>query len=581
MAIAGETPIRSADCSQSLSLGIVADSASIASHTPHKPSPTQSPDSHSQGTASGASVVGRTKHESLQNLPHARRGITLRELWEFYDQKKSWLEELRWRCGTCHRSSGHTTGPCPHCQSKEGQPEMRNLYEVNAEMIKPACMLEQVSFVENLVLRHRAQPEGKDVDVFVSHWWGEAFPKFVRALDRYAKVRSAAQAQWWWRIAIMCIVFVLSPVAISAAMLAIGMADEDDVQHFGIPSCLNIMIVLTVPGILVLTLRGKHDPMETSFWICALANNQYAIDHAIDEHGDLMSTSFAAALQAPSCKDMAIILDPSATIYRRVWCAFEFFFAKVILPQKMSKHMEIVMTNDHGVVSDGDASRGTIESLYNAISNVRIADADASHAKDKANILRYIEEEHACTEDIDSELCRFAQAGVHAASVRRRAPCAIFLLGPLSGIATVYGIKASTMQWVECETDALCFENLAVVLSLSVLGPLLMVALVCCLVPNPVSTIRCRSRWSAHTRRVVERTILAITAFVAPAMLVELSCAAMGDAGFVVGAVQVMCWGVLFFVAGLAVFFGIAYYGAREVERFGRIRRYVEDTFLA
>lgn len=464
-------------------------------------------------------------------------------------------------------------------------PQMRNLYEVNKEMIKPACALDRVSYVEHIVRRQRTPAVGREVEVFVSHWWGEEFPKFMRALDRYARVRSASQASWRRAVFIVCLVFVVAPMIISGVVSALGLEDTLHTdRQFNPASVLNMLIVMATPVVLVLTHKPKLDPMETSFWICAFANNQFAVGHAIGENGDVMTSSFASALQASACKQVAVILDSEITIYRRVWCAFEFFFAKVLLPQKMSKHMEISMIDEHGVVSDGDASRPTIRGLRKAIKDVKIAEASSSRPEDKSNIFGFIESEQACTEDLDEQLRHFAKMGLNAANVRRRAPAAVLFLGPLGSVNVVYGLRSVLKMGSDgCDFDS-CPDHTVIQLGTIFLGLALMAALFLFIVPKPLLTVQGKHTCSAHTRRVLGRAGLAIAVFVVPGVLLEVTCWIMMSpfgSTYGLGKMHIMCWDVMHVTTGLAALAAFAYLGTRDMERFAPVRRYVEDAFLA
>merc|ERR1719469_1273943 len=88
-----------------------------------------------------------SRNASWNHLPQNVRGITMRELWDLYENHKTWLEELRWRCDGCHLTFAQEQGPCQSCGHQSGQMRMRNLYEVNAEIIRPACEAGNMSYV--------------------------------------------------------------------------------------------------------------------------------------------------------------------------------------------------------------------------------------------------------------------------------------------------------------------------------------------------------------------------------------------------------------------------------------------------
>merc|ERR1712232_1153762 len=90
-----------------------------------------------------------------------------------------WIEQPRWRCEACHRACDcwvcaqmpskykfsasrlfwgldfgrHPRCPVQECKGAVGTYQMRNLYEINEEIIMPACEPSRVSYVE--LLRRR------------------------------------------------------------------------------------------------------------------------------------------------------------------------------------------------------------------------------------------------------------------------------------------------------------------------------------------------------------------------------------------------------------------------------------------
>lgn len=320
----------------------------------------------------------RSKKESWALLPEGHRGIRLSELWDFYDPKAEWLEKQRWRCDACHRSCN-----CPDCLESEkpmehfqcflceafstGRAEGRNLYEVAAEMIIPSCEALHVSYVE-LIRRGDSDEkglEGVKPDTFVSHWWGEEFPKFIRALTCFAKIR-CANVPW--------------------------------------------------------TICAKKRDYETwAFWICAFANNQYAIEHALGDFSTdnsprtaVMTSAFATALGAVD--DVVAVLDDQGKIYTRIWCCFELFSVVRLLPERHGKHLEVFLVDESGVVSSGC---GNVKMMTRLIDKVKTAEADASNAADKALIESAMMADGTTHEDLDVVLQRLAKGGLRAFRSRR------------------------------------------------------------------------------------------------------------------------------------------------------------------
>merc|ERR1712137_1246892 len=194
-------------------------------------------------------------------------------------------------------------------------------------IIKPTCSMSHLSYVEHLRTYSGGLPEARPatVDTFVSHWWGEEFPKFVATLKQYARSRSRR----------LC--------------------------------------------------KRKRDADDWAFWICAFANNQFAIDHALGVDGDVTSSAFAMALQ--DSRDVVAVIDAEAQIYRRIWCVFELFYADRMLPDRK---LEVFLANEDGIISTGAVSAEVVDKISRILSEVNICNAQASTEADKTRIWRFI-----------------------------------------------------------------------------------------------------------------------------------------------------------------------------------------------
>jgi hypothetical protein len=64
--------------------------------------------------------------------------------------------------------------------------------------------------------------------------------------------------------------------------------------------------------------RGLSESLD-AYWVCAYANNQHELEAAITK--DPMESSFLKALAL--AVGVLLILDPSATPFKRLWCMFE------------------------------------------------------------------------------------------------------------------------------------------------------------------------------------------------------------------------------------------------------------------
>jgi len=403
---------------------------------------------------------GRTRQQSWDELPQAVRGITLQELWEFYNSNAEYLRDQQWRCHGCHRRFPQHSGPCPSCGHPEGKLQMPNLYEVNSNIIMPTCQEECISYVEYLA-RRREGTKQIPVKTFVSHWWGEEFTKFVLALDRYAHVRAREQTQFGTKTTL--IIYVVAALLVDLVLAFWGPSFWNMLHESGplvalvVPASITtfVPVAITILVHKVNYLLETPNPLAWSFWICALCNNQYAVEHAIGESG-VLDSSFAVALQAPHCSEVATIFDASATIYRRIWCAFELFFAKVLMPRNFGKKMQVTLVNEFGVLSDGDASLQAVQVMASVIGTINTSEAQASVESDKQMIQRLMLEEQTTSEDLDSILRQTAQDSLQAAKLRRNVPLALFGLVPLASIFLIVGFRFTadhTIQLLQPSPD--------------------------------------------------------------------------------------------------------------------------------
>lgn len=177
--------------------------------------------------------------------------------------------------------------------------------------------------------------------------------------------------------------------------------------------------------------RLLRDPLSWSFWICAFANNQFALDHATGDGQDVHTSSFATALRCKSCKGVAAVLDEDGEIYRRIWCAFEIFYVTRVLPGHMNgRHLEVELVNGHGIVSSGDGTKEDINRMHDIIQNVCIADARASVEADIFYIRNAMHSWGTSNEDLDDFLSGMARDAIRAVRLRRWGPLLIFSCTP-------------------------------------------------------------------------------------------------------------------------------------------------------
>ena len=144
--------------------------------------------------------------------------------------------------------------------SKTCHKDTINLYDVVKYVVKPATEAQKCSYVELVA------PQGTTVQTprwFVSHWWGEPVKDFVKAVEKHSKVRFPR-----------------------------GERNEVDCD------------------------RNTADE-DVSYWVCAYANNQHALGSDIPP--DPRDSAFFKAMQL--CEGVLVVLDASATVFTRSWCA--------------------------------------------------------------------------------------------------------------------------------------------------------------------------------------------------------------------------------------------------------------------
>merc|ERR1712232_89630 len=167
-------------------------------------------------------------------------------------------------------------------------------------------------------------------------------------------------------------------------------------------------------------LAQRRDPMYWKFWICAFANNQYRIDHAVGS--DVWSSSFAQALESDSCKYVAAVLDKKGRIYTRIWCAFELFYTSQILQVEGNRDIGISLVNPAGNLTEGSANTEDTILMVDLIDNVHTEDASASNQADKDNIYASMAEHHVDPSDLNATLRMLATTGAEAALIRNFSP---------------------------------------------------------------------------------------------------------------------------------------------------------------
>jgi len=143
------------------------------------------------------------------------------------------------------------------------KPEDVSLYDVDKYIILPFTADKEISFVEMLPSTAGPQPPM----FFISHWWGEPVRDFILCLER--------------------------------AILDFSRNCGDEHER-----------------------RGGGMSADTPVWVCAYANNQWALGEDIPE--DPNQSGFTKAMEVAQGRTITI-LDKDGIVFSRIWCTFELF----------------------------------------------------------------------------------------------------------------------------------------------------------------------------------------------------------------------------------------------------------------
>ena len=252
--------------------------------------------------------------KALVDTPPAARapeesGVPLQEFTRLLTEHKAWLSTATW--------NPHTGCAC-----------RPNMYDVVETIIKPLTQARLVSYAELL--------EPLAPQVFVSHWWGEEFVCFVRALQLFA-----------------------------GTCMSQASSDFTDASN---------------------TPEANSDPgANLAFWVCSFANRQWEVNLG----STLQESPFERALAAPSCTHVLMIMDPDATPLQRIWCLYE-----VLRAHALKKKFHIA--TDNGVLTFGSdepfgQQRQDLLTLTKRVLEIDPATAKASQEQDRRMIMAEVD----------------------------------------------------------------------------------------------------------------------------------------------------------------------------------------------
>ena len=143
---------------------------------------------------------------------------------------------------------------------------------------------------------------------------------------------------------------------------------------------------------------------------------------------------------------MVCVIDSDCTIYKRLWCTFELFYATYILPQGgenfAPKKLPIDFVNADGIISQGGLSKQVLADVKAAIVQVKSKEAKASKPEDERQIHEFILRS-TTHESLDRTLKEITNLGLDSAGLRRRLPLIFYFFVPVASFTL-----SGTMYWL-------------------------------------------------------------------------------------------------------------------------------------
>lgn len=131
-----------------------------------------------------------------------------------------------------------------------------------------------------------------------------------------------------------------------------------------------------------------QDWRSVTFWICTFSNNQWKVTDELGTGGP-MDSSFNLALQSPTCRGTAMVLDHTIMPFQRSWCLFEVFQTCVLKAERVD-FTGLLLCTPTGVLQHGGAGVDTAAIVARGLSQISLENATASHLKDKEMIDGYV-----------------------------------------------------------------------------------------------------------------------------------------------------------------------------------------------
>jgi len=137
-----------------------------------------------------------------------------------------------------------------------------------------------------------------------------------------------------------------------------------------------------------LTQSGCDDSISIwqhlSYWVCSFSNNQWAVEEEVGKNWD--ESSFYLAMRSVGSKGTVMVFDEEALPLTRSWCLFELLQTQQLSHERPGHFLGLMLCSPLGVMNNGNGSMDLAMNVSRKLASLRLEDASASKASDKAMI---------------------------------------------------------------------------------------------------------------------------------------------------------------------------------------------------
>lgn len=222
----------------------------------------------------------------------------------------------------------------------------RNMYYIEPNIIKPLTCQVKLSYSE------LSGP--KQIQWFISHYWGLPFACTIAAIKHHA-------------------------VAVSVAPKSQSLTSEPVDSYW----------------------------TDATYWCCTFSNNQWDLDNELGGVGEnaWKESSFFLALRSGICKGTVMIIDEEAKPLTRSWCLFE-LLQTFLLSQEDASFEGLLLCTNAGVMNYGSFSMDVAHAVGNRLATLKLQDAKASCLADKLMIDSLVEKTPGGFEEVSKFLTK-------------------------------------------------------------------------------------------------------------------------------------------------------------------------------